>query len=230
MKRLSFISRRQTHYLHPSMPKAYNPKESERSYEWWERKALFRPGDPGRTGRGGPDATPFVIPSPTCRRPMSPARRDSWPRDHQQRGGIRRLRYNRMAGGPNFCGFWYGRCRHRHPECGGCKLEEQGVLPARTWAESALCGRCGTGKTNITAASPAAAAHGHLVRLAAAALHPGRRAERRRAGSLYPLYNKGLIDKANYLVNRRPAARAPSATWKRVHQEVDGKFISSVIL
>ncbi|MBP8121270.1 MAG: valine--tRNA ligase [Caldilineaceae bacterium] len=203
------------------MPKAYNPKESEEIlYEWWEKEGFFRPETQSELGQVDPDATPFVISMPP------PNVTGALHLGHAITSSVEDLliRYNRMAGRPT---LWVPGTDHAGIATQNVverKLEEQGVTrqdlgrerfvrEVWDWKDeyhSRISGQqrrmgisCDWQRERFTLDDG----------LSDAVLE-----------AFIQLYNKGLIYKANYLVNWCPRCQSAISDLEVEHEEVAGKF------
>ncbi len=203
------------------MPKAYNPKETEETlYEWWEKEGFFRPETQTELGQADPGAAPFVISMPP------PNVTGALHLGHAITSSVEDLliRYNRMAGRPT---LWVPGTDHAGIATQNVverKLEEQGVSRQELgrdrfvrevwdWKDeyhSRISGQqrrmgisCDWQRERFTLDDG----------LSDAVLE-----------AFIQLYNKGLIYKANYLVNWCPRCQSAISDLEVEHEETEGKF------
>ena len=203
------------------MPKAYNPKETEEIlYEWWEKAGFFRPETQTELGQVDPDATPFVISMPP------PNVTGALHLGHAITSSVEDLliRYNRMGGRPT---LWVPGTDHAGIATQNVverKLSEQGVTrqdlgrerfvrEVWDWKDeyhSRISGQqrrmgisCDWQRERFTLDDG----------LSDAVLE-----------AFIDLYKKGLIYKANYLVNWCPRCQSAISDLEVEHEEVNGKF------
>jgi len=205
----------------PTMPKAYDPHETEETlYDWWERNGFFRPEQQVASGLADPARAPFVISMPP------PNVTGALHLGHAITSSIEDMliRYHRMLGDPT---LWMPGTDHAGIATQNVverQLEKQGItrhdLGRERFVEE-VWGWKAEYHARITAQQKRMGISCDWQRerftlddgLSAAVLE-----------AFVQLYDEGLIYKGNYLVNWCPRCQSAISDLEVDYDEENGRF------